>query len=163
MQLNNKITGHSIRITNYSIDGNRVSFVEIDQSGKQVLSTKHNFKTITLADFLIVSTNYEELCYTTLKDELGYTDYIMESDTQNWLSLTKMLRFFIPASLIMEGLRTQNSFNDVMNNMIADSITDPEIIILTNTTFTTVYANSVSEANAGTITPLIESGVIIME
>ena len=161
--LNNKVTGDRIVINTINIDSNSIKYSVLAANSTQLSSTKYTFSTIQLRDNLNTSTIYGELVLDTLKTELVLPDYEIETDVQNWLSPTKSMRFFIPALLQLDALREQTDFNDVMLNMIAASKEDADVKIIINSVFTTVYADSIDPVNESVITPLIESGAIVLE
>ncbi len=162
MQLNNKSTGDYIRITGIDILKNQVLYTQFGQNGEVIYNKKHIFNTIVLSDYTNQSTIYTDLCYNTLISEL-YTDYVLEGDTQNWLSEPKEIRFFIPTSLIVEGVREQNDFNTVINNIIEDAKTDVDLLILDRPSYSVIYANTVSSENQSVIDPLIADETITVE
>ena len=83
MQLNNTTTGHSIKLNKIDILNNRVVYTEYQLTGNYPYiegQKPYTFTSISLKDYLNVSTNYEELCYNTLKTELNLTDYQLSDD-----------------------------------------------------------------------------------
>lgn len=146
--LNNKVTGESIVIDKVDIVSNTIQYSIINASGIKVSSKlPHTFSTIKLGDYFSTPTNYETLIFETLKTELILPDFIVEADSQNWLSPTKSMRFYASHENVAEGFKEQNGLATIFNNVLADAVIDTAIVNITDSVNEILYANSISEEN----------------
>lgn len=119
MQLNNTKTGHFILIDKIIVNSNKVIFSEYEAKGEMIVSEELSIPfefgkkqktelltSIKLEDYLKLSTNFYELCYTKIKEELELTDYEISEDSQCWLKDR-------PARIIIESAFAYNQLKPI--------------------------------------------------
>lgn len=109
MLLNND-NGHIVVLDKIDVINNFCIFSEYENTVcKDVLNVKvqsrvHYFTGIVLKTYLNQLINFYELCYTNLQSEL-FTDYVVSSDTQNWLFPSRPIRTTVLNSLIIANVK----------------------------------------------------------
>ena len=134
MQINN-VNGSVIRIDQIYVDRNRVDYSLYEYGGSAITTRKsHPFSTLTLADYLNVDTNFENLCYDTLIVEID-ANYAVSEDLTNWVIPTgstgedTTLRVYIPTKIIGTVLHTGNALDQLLKAMEPLS---PQVVRLAN-------------------------------
>jgi len=168
-QLNNKETGHFIRIDKdkdkIDINNNRVVYTKYetiiyDEIGSvkkefKIEQKGHEFTTINLEDYLNQTVNFTDLVINELQKEL-FANYVIEEGVYNWIYPLKNYRLVINNTKSNEALGNP-SYLTLLNKMVTEQ---PNRLV--QKTNTIIYVNSIEEGDLSeSIVPYINDWIFI--